>query len=498
MRMRLAARIFCVVLPVVVCTAAAHAADLHGIASQAFDRDPGWEGFGNRIKPQKIPTVVQDFGYSNTDFASRSAGELGGSITRAAEPAWYAAKVDAKTLDDKLSASGTFSLTFCRSGGIFFGWFNSSQRAGAGRPINSLGFYLGGGSTGGRLSVFLITPKNATTGTFVTRYERYQNLAEKAEKRPSPIRTDGTRYRWQMDYDPSANSGRGQIHFTVNVDSGKAPAPAATGANDFLGKQFTVDLPAGFKQLGTRFDRFGLMNATRPGGPTTVYFGDLTLDGRPQDFATDPQWDGHGNRQRYQAKEVAGCQDFGFSLSSNAGVKPGEIGGVVWRAPYAYYADRVGPLSLAGRLEAHGRFVLESGAPDSNAFFGWFNSQAKHVEEKDPTKDRNYLGVAIGGPTRVGHYFVPTYAIAGRGKGGPKRGPVLQQGKTYEWSLDYDPDANGGLGQMRLKLGDESETLDLARGMKTDAPLFDRFGITSVGVGGGQLKLWLDDLQYTK
>src|SRR5262245_42102810 len=81
------------------------------LKTQSFDRDPGWEGHNNRITPERVPTVTQDFGYSKTNFAGKAAGELGGQITRASKPAYYADKIAAVTLDDKLSASGSFALT---------------------------------------------------------------------------------------------------------------------------------------------------------------------------------------------------------------------------------------------------------------------------------------------------------------------------------------------------------------------------------------------------
>ena len=48
--------------------------------TETFDRDPNWEGLNHRAaKPRKIQ---QDFGYSN--------GKIGGVITIAGEPAYYA------------------------------------------------------------------------------------------------------------------------------------------------------------------------------------------------------------------------------------------------------------------------------------------------------------------------------------------------------------------------------------------------------------------------
>src|SRR2546421_33276 len=71
------------------------------LRSQSFDRDPGWEAYNNRIVPKEYPRITQDFGYSRTHFAGRAAGEMGGVIWRAAEPAYYADKIGRKTLEDK-------------------------------------------------------------------------------------------------------------------------------------------------------------------------------------------------------------------------------------------------------------------------------------------------------------------------------------------------------------------------------------------------------------
>src|SRR5688500_17548198 len=63
--------------------------------SQSFDRDSGWDAHNNRIVPKEYPTVTQDFGYSQTNVAGKAAGEMGGQVHRAAEPAFYADKIGA-------------------------------------------------------------------------------------------------------------------------------------------------------------------------------------------------------------------------------------------------------------------------------------------------------------------------------------------------------------------------------------------------------------------
>src|SRR5947209_5950182 len=65
--------------------------------TERFDKDPGWDGRNNRAAEPKPRAVRQDFGYSRTAHASRQPGEAGGFISPAAEPAYYAKKIPART-----------------------------------------------------------------------------------------------------------------------------------------------------------------------------------------------------------------------------------------------------------------------------------------------------------------------------------------------------------------------------------------------------------------
>ena len=158
------------------------------LKTEHFDHDPGWEGHNNHLPPKKSATVKQDFGYSPTNFAGKAAGEIGGAIQRATQPASYAAALaPAKTLESKLSASGSFAITGVQGGGgVFFGFFNSRQPGGSGRPIGSLGLDFDFENKGGRLAVRMISDGNKSCGTFITPY-----LPGKF--RPTPIKIDGTR-----------------------------------------------------------------------------------------------------------------------------------------------------------------------------------------------------------------------------------------------------------------------------------------------------------------
>src|SRR5438093_770235 len=92
-------------VPLAIGTAGARSAELK---TESFDRDPQWEGHNNRIVPKEVKPLEQDFDYSpTTNFAGKSTGEIGGVIWRAPTRASYAAKISPKTINDKLSASGT-------------------------------------------------------------------------------------------------------------------------------------------------------------------------------------------------------------------------------------------------------------------------------------------------------------------------------------------------------------------------------------------------------
>ncbi len=450
------------------------------LKNENFDRDPGWEAINNRIVPESRATVRQDFGYSVTDFASKAKGEIGGTVWRVPQPAWYAAKIPPKSLDDRLSASGTFAIPATGSGGVCFGWFNSNQERETSRPVQALGLQIGGAREGSLLHVRLHTAQNQSAGTLI------QPPGKKAR---GTFRNDGTRYAWTLEYDPQANDGNGRIVFVVRGNLEK-PEP-------FENQSFVIDLPAGYRQQGAVFDRFGLLNITKPGGQLTVYFGDLQLDGHTLALTRDPEWDAVGNRAATE-RGAGGANDFGFSATNHAEGGTGELGGTLWRTGklWAYYADPVGPLTFENRLEASGRVVLEVGAPDSGLHFGWFKNCS---QEKGPEQAGSFVGVRIAGPSRIGHYFAPSLTTAKATARTAPKAPVLVPSRSYEFTLSYDPAANNGLGAISVKLGGESATFELKRGDKAQGGEMDRFGLFSIHNDGGHapVKVWFDDLKYT-
>src|SRR6185369_15676959 len=76
-------------------------ANANGLKRENFDKDPNWEGFNNRVVPKRPKNVKQDFGNSPTNHAGRAPGELGGAVERSTTPAYYAAKISPKSLNDR-------------------------------------------------------------------------------------------------------------------------------------------------------------------------------------------------------------------------------------------------------------------------------------------------------------------------------------------------------------------------------------------------------------
>ena len=69
---------------------------------------------------------------------------------------------------------------------------------------------------------------------------------------------DGESHRWTLDYDPAGGGGVGSVTVTLG------------------GRSVTLPLDEGHKQIGARFNRFGIITTHIDGNGQTVYFDDLT------------------------------------------------------------------------------------------------------------------------------------------------------------------------------------------------------------------------------
>src|SRR5688572_26032884 len=76
------------------------------------------------------PAPASHLGWSQTQIAGKAPGEIGGTVSTAATPAFYADKIEPKTLKDELKASGVICLPKqpATKTAVFVGWFNSGLK----------------------------------------------------------------------------------------------------------------------------------------------------------------------------------------------------------------------------------------------------------------------------------------------------------------------------------------------------------------------------------
>jgi hypothetical protein len=440
-----------------------------GQRHESFDSDPGWEGVNNRT-PVNPVTVTQDFGFSLSQHAEgQSPGEIGGQIWRSITPAFYGFPIPLEDFGSPLTAEGKFKVTSAQgSSGVLIGWFNHSTMGW--RPPSWLGFRLDDGRK------------------ILVEYNTQTNQAGGARLPEDPALQIGESYSWTHSYNPDGAGGQGEVTFTVEGPGLNGPVV------------LVEPLGSGHKQQGAAFDRFGLINLQRSGNSLEVYFDDLLLNGVPVDLDEDPEWDGQGNRVTFEDTNLPGANDFGWSQTQNSGgQQSGELGGRLWRtvennpAAAGAYGDDIGNLSMEDSLLASGVMTMTEGAPDSAALFGWYNSSGRDW------RARNFLGVVIEGPSRVGHYFRPFYGTSQEDafRDG-QTGPVLRPDFTqHTWSMSYDPEAANGNGELTVTLDGESKVLQVSPAHRAIGAEFDRFGLVTMELSGAQCSVFFDDIDYT-
>jgi len=459
------------------------------LKTESFDRDPGWVGVNNRLAQTLEPVKIrQDFGYSPaTDHAGGGKGEMGGFITAAGEAAFYGKPINQTDLDKPMSASGTMLIG---PGGthLLLGFFNSST-VHEWRTPNTLAIRING------------------RGERFFAYVEYCTAKWRAggDTTPFPSTTDpktgrwnligypcDTSLKWTLNYDPLANDGKGMMTATIGQDT----------AICMLDESHKVD--------GATFNRFGIMNVMKSAdNGSEVWFDDITVNGSTtESFSQDPAWDGQKNRETQMSRLVRPRFDFGYSLTHFAGGKAGgELGGLTFRGDCRYadrmasYGDRVGPLSLNRPLHASGKVTLTRGVSDSTTLFGFYHSRHS-LRRNDSQSDglpESVLGIHIEGPSSEGFKFYPAFrATSGGGSfGNVRQSPTIYpDGKSHNWSLDYDPEFAKGQGRISVTLDDKSSVLDLPDGVRQNT-VFDRFGIVTSWIDGNSQDVYWDDITYS-
>jgi hypothetical protein len=362
------------------------------------------------------------------------------------------------------------------------GWFRDVPTGW--RTPDSLAMRIDG--NGGTYWVFYEygTSDHHTGGGGAFEGDQYQTTPTK------PFAADGTVHDWSLDYDPAARDGKGLVTFRIDE------------------RTYELPLAADHRQHGAVFNRFGIWNVQAPGAEAELYLDDLVIDGQTESFDEDPRWTAVGNPADFEERIIRPYHDFGYSPSAHAGGAAGEIGGIVFRDERpAYYAARAGQLSLDDELVASGKMALLKAASDSAVYFGWFNSadkRAKETSEKE-ARQKNYLGVLVEGPSRVGHYFRPGYAT--RDSTGVNAGEIAADGQSWpiirpdarvhDWKIHYRPSAAAGAGSIEVEFDGESHTMELRPAHRALGGTFDRFGIFNLQSGGHYVELYLDDVSFS-
>ncbi len=219
-----------------------------------LSQDPHWDGKGNKVSfVQDDFHARENFGYSETNWAGQSAGEIGGRFwgTEVKDPlhGFYADDVGKLNLEDPIKFSGW--ITFSEGavdGRMLFGYFNRQAIM-----ADVEGEYKG-------------NPPHQFLGIEVMDQTRigYYFTAVCSPRQDISIEKHGPIYipdrikrPFSFDYDPNAGDA-GRITVTLDTTS------------------FTADLTVEQRKTGATFDRFGILNPRKGGKFVDVYLDDLT------------------------------------------------------------------------------------------------------------------------------------------------------------------------------------------------------------------------------
>jgi len=223
-----------------------------------LSQDPQWDGQGNRITfVERDFHARQSFGYTQTNWAGKHAGEIGGRFygTEVKDPShgYYADDIGKLTLDDPISFSGEVCFPEgAVDGRMLIGYFNKKDKL-----ADIEGEYKG-------------NPPHQFLGLEVMDQTRYgynftavvsprQDIS--TEKRGPVYIPDRIKRSFSFKYDPDFGEA-GRITVSLGEDI------------------FTTDLTKEQRKAGSTFDRFGLLNPRKGGKYVDVYFDDLTYDVR--------------------------------------------------------------------------------------------------------------------------------------------------------------------------------------------------------------------------
>src|SRR5881409_283492 len=294
------------------------------LKTETFDSDPGWDGRNNRATDPAPRQIVQNFGFNiSSTNAGGPAGEIGGFITPAGEPAFYGKVITPKSFNDPLSASAILNVP--QGGGhTLIGFFNADT-VNEWRTPNTIALRIYG------------------RGTYFLAYLEYGTGLWRAGGTSfggeAAIPSGAATYSFSFNYDPNGAGGLGTVTATFGSYSN------------------VLTLDSGHKADGALFNRFGILNVMKSADdPGQMWLDNMTINGQPHPFNSDPGWDQRNNRNTYITTNVRPRFDFGYSPGSNfaGGQSGGDLCGHTFRGDsrvefngmrMAYYGDQIGRAS---------------------------------------------------------------------------------------------------------------------------------------------------------
>ena len=298
-------------------------------------------------------------------------------------------------------------------------------------------------------------------------------------------------YPWILTYTPIGGDS-GQVDVTFN------------------GFTASMTLDTGHRGDGAELNRFGLLNVVKhPDTAGTPWIDDVVINGDAEDFNTDPGWEEFQNHASYLSEDTRPRFAFGYSATQNSGgLVPGEIGGRLFRGDcrfagtLAYYGDVVADMSLETPLEASGKVSLHRAVSDSTTLFGFFNSEASVFVNPSQSNGlpKEFMGWAIEGPSAEGFYMYPCYRTQVDGADrnyASNLQYIYPDSQAKDWSFNYDPEGNGGDGEISLTYDGQTSILPVQPGHKAMGATFDRFGFVTTWIDGNNQLVFVDDLTYT-
>jgi hypothetical protein len=228
-----------------------------------------------------------------------------------------------------------------------------------------------------------------------------------------------------------------------------------------------------------------------------------------ESFDDDPAsrgWGGVDNR--------TAPQDYGFSAGDVTGnaVNPpsgtasggGEFGGRLDRQNATWDGGRNNfyGVKFAGALDistdafsVSGVIHLQERHGGSGFYLGYSRGVESYTDDVNFERGdaRNFIGIQFDDS-------IDGIGIVWSNTGGRDRDtdvPNLVDQTTVPFSMDYDPDGNGGNGALATSINGVAHTFNLPGGVKNDVDVLTHFGIMPVSADGDFGIVWIDDLKYT-